>query len=70
MICNIVVKLEKQESTTAVQENEGVGAQLSMFCFLKGHKRLPLVANPEGIRAFGGPLGSLLGPPGPGRSTF
>ena len=42
VISNIVVKLEKQESTTAVQGNEGPEAQFSQFCFPKSQKRLPL----------------------------
>ena len=37
MISNIVVKLEKPESTTAVQENKGPRAQFSKFRFPKSH---------------------------------
>ena len=45
VICNIIVKLDKQESTTAVQENKCVGAQFSKFCFLKSHARQFYKAN-------------------------
>ena len=39
VISNIVFKLEKPESTTAVQGNKGPPAQFSKFCFPKSHAR-------------------------------